>query len=217
MRLHLPAIALGAALLAACSADAPAPGGNTALGDTVPRETPAPATPGVSPPGDANGGPPATRPTGGDARATFGGYGDVRFGMAATDMEAAWGGELKEVGKEFNPSCYFLAPAWATVPAEFNFMIGDGRFVRFGTESAKYLAPGGGRIGMTKGEIASLYPGRIEEQPHKYSDGLYLRIKDGAGGTGVLIFETDAKGDAAKVTEWRVGVAPHVDYVEGCS
>ena len=57
----------------------------------------------------------------------------------------------------------------------------------------------------------------VEEQPHKYSEGLYLRVEDTAGGTGVLLFETDGKGDDAKVTEWRSGVPPQVDYVEGCS
>ena len=132
-------------------------------------------------------------------------------------MDAAWGGELKEVGKEYNERCYFMTPAWAKTPSEFNFMVGDGKFARFGTESAKYVAPGGGKVGMTKAGIAALYAGRIEEQPHKYSDGQYLRIKDAAGGNGVLIFETDARNDAAKVTEWRVGVPPEVDYVEGCS
>ncbi|HWI23748.1 MAG TPA: lectin, partial [Lysobacter sp.] len=33
-------------------------------------------------------------------------------------------------------------------------------------------------------------------------------------GKGVLVFETDAAG---KVTAWRAGVPPQVDYVEGCS
>ena len=42
--------------------------------------------------------------------------------------------------------------------------------------------------------------------------GEYLRI-EGHGDT-VLVFETDEDGT---VTEWRVGVPPYVDYVEGCS
>ena len=75
---------------------------------------------------------------------------------------------------------------------------------------------GGGKVGMSKAQIAALYAG-IEEEPHKYTDGQYLRIKDAAGGNGVLLFETDGKGDAAKVSEWRIGVPPQVDYAEGCS
>ena len=37
------------------------------------------------------------------------------------------------------------------------------------------------------------------------------------GGNGVLLFETDGKGDDDKVTAWRIGVPSQVDYVEGCS
>jgi hypothetical protein len=149
--------------------------------------------------------------------ARFDGYGDVRFGTAAADMERVWGGRLTTLGKEGNESCYFMTPTWVKVPAEFNFMIADGRFARFGTESDRFTAPGGGRVGMTKGEIAKRYAGRVEEQSHKYTDGQYLRITDPAGGKGVLIFETDAKHGTAKVTEWRVGVPPQVDFIEGCS
>jgi hypothetical protein len=149
--------------------------------------------------------------------ARFDGYGDVRFGTAAEAMEQAWGGELATLGKEGNESCYFMTPTAAKTPAEFNFMIGDGKFVRFGTESDKFAAPGGGKVGMTKAEIGKLYAGRIEAQPHKYTDGQYLRVEDPTGGKGVLIFETETKDDTAKVTEWRVGLPPQVDYVEGCS
>lgn len=148
--------------------------------------------------------------------ARFDGYGDIRFGTAAADMARAWGGELKVEGKEYNEGCYFMTPSWAKTPSAFNFMIGDGRFVRFGTDDAKQVAPGGGKIGMTKAEIAEMY-GDVVAEPHKYSDGEYLRIKDPSGGKGLLIFETDARTDAAKVTEWRVGTEPHVGFVEGCA
>lgn len=211
--------------LAACSADrapatdATAPGDDAATaqpGGDAPPATPEPATPPAdTPPADT---PPTDTPPADDAAsASFGGYGDVKFGTAATDMEKAWGGKLTTVGKDANAECYFMTPTWVKRPADFNFMISEGKFARFGTESSKYIAPGGGKIGMTKAEIGKLYPGAIEARPHKYTDGEYLRIKDPAGGAGVLVFETDAKGEAAKVTEWRVGVAPEVDYVEGCS
>ena len=32
-----------------------------------------------------------------------------------------------------------------------------------------------------------------------------------------LVFEIDGKGDQATATEWRIGLPPQVDYVEGCS
>ena len=206
----LLAVAL-VAVLAACSANRAPATDTTAPNDDATASDAPPAT-GTPPPTTEPGTPPADPA----ASASFTGYGDVKFGTAAADMEKAWGGKLTMVGKEFNPDCYFMTPAWVKVPAEFNFMIGDGKFTRFGTESPKYAAPGGGRVGMSKAGIARLYAA-VEAQPHKYTDGEYLRVKDPAGGAGVLVFETDAKGDAAKVTEWRVGVPPQVDYVEGCS
>lgn len=203
---------------AADSVDAPPPAAQAPLDQpvedvppaTAPETTPPPAT------GDLDA-PPAATPDGDRNLARFDGYGDIRFGTAADQMAQAWGGELETLGKEANESCYFMTPVWVKTPAEFNFMIGDGKFARFGTESDKFVAPGGGKVGMRKAEIDRLYAGRVEQQPHKYTDGAYLRVTDPAGGKGVLIFETDAKGDDAKVTEWRVGLPPEVDYVEGCS
>lgn len=213
---------MAAGALLACSAerDAPAaqtpPPGAAAPVDDQPAQDVPPATAPVMPsPGDAAA-PSTPTPDGDRGLARFDGYGDIPFGTAASDMPARWGGELTTLGRDDNPDCYFMTPKWVTVPAQFAFMIGEGRFARFGTEDAKLVAPGGGRIGMTRDEIGALYAG-MEAQPHQYTDGEYLRIKDPAGGAGVLLFETDGKAGSAKVTEWRVGTPPYVDYVEGCA
>lgn len=212
-----------ATLLAACTqerapdaaqprpaAGEPSPAGDQPVQDVPPAT--APTTPATPAPGPGA----SPTPDGDRGLARFDGYGDIRFGTAAADMEAAWGGELKVEGRDYNERCYFMVPQWATTPAAFNFMIGEGRFVRFGTADATFIAPGGGRIGMTKAQLAALY-GSVDAQPHEYVDGEYLRIADPAGGKGVLVFETDGKTDAARVTEWRVGTTPHVDFVEGCA
>ncbi len=219
-----PAVAAAFALLAlsACRGE-PAPPPETAgppppaAAMDQPAEDVPPATAPEAPVAEAQAPAAGATPDGDRDLARFDGYGDIRFGTAAADMPEVWGGELRTLGKEANPECYFMTPKWVRAPADFNFMIGDGRFVRFGTEDATFAAPGGGRVGMARSEIDRLYAGRIEQRPHKYSDGLYLRIRDEAGGDGVLVFETDGKADTAKVTEWRVGVPPQVDYVEGCS
>jgi len=137
----------------------------------------------------------------------------MRFGMAAAEATTAWTGELTRYGAD-GEACYHLSPKWAQNSAEFAFMVEDDRFVRYSTESAKFTAPGGGKVGMTTAQIEAMYPGRIERMPHKYTDGQYLRIKDSDDAKRAVLFETDAKG---MVTEWRAGVAPQVDYVEGCS
>jgi len=211
--------AIATLLLAACSPERGAPVKTetdetaTATADSAEPVPADRAPPSLPEPGEAGDTPVSNAPDGSDDQANFSGYGEVKFGTAVADMAKAWGGELQEMGKGENASCYFMAPAWVKNSAEFNFMIVDGKFVRFGTESARFLAPGGGKVGMTSAQIQSLYPGRIEQQPHNYTDGKYLRIMDAATGNA-LLFETDGTGN---VTEWRVGQPPQVDYVEGCS
>jgi len=165
---------------------------------------PANAPPPITPPGESVG----------DTLARFDGYGDLRFGMSADEAGRAWGGELKRLGGAEDP-CYHLTPKWVKVPSDFALMIENGKFVRVDVGNDREVAPGGGKAGMSADEIRKLYAGRIEEQPHKYVEGgKYLRIKDSAGGNGVLVFVADAAG---KITAWRTGVPPQVDYVEGCS
>jgi len=162
--------------------------------------------------------PAGAAPDGDRYLAGFDGYGQIRFGTAAADMSEAWGGELFTLGKDLSPACYFMTPTWVKTPAEFNFMIGDGKFARFETTATEFIAPGGGKVGATRSEISKLYPGRIEERSYDAADGVYLSIKDAKGGKGVLVFVIDdGKGDAAKVTRWYVGVPPQVDYVQGCT
>lgn len=211
------------AVLAGCGAErapqqvgAPEPAGAQA-----PASAPAPASPSTSTstpaPPSRPAPPPSPAPDGDLNLARFTGYGDIPFGTPVADMARLWGGELRTSGKDFNDRCYFMTPIWSKRPADFNFMISEGRFARFSTDSRNFLAPGGAHVGMTRAEIVRRYAGQIEVQPHHYTDGQYLRVKDPEGGNGVLLMETDGKGDDARVTEWRVGVPPEVDYVEGCS
>ncbi|MGJ7901664.1 lectin [Lysobacter sp. 1R34A] len=213
----LPALLLCLAL-SACQREAAGPNGATdastaSTASTPPaNDQPAEDVPPATAPAPAAT-PPAT-PAASDTLARFDGYGDLRFGMSAEEARKAWGGELKGQAAA-DSGCYHLTPIWTRNPAEFAFMIENGKFVRVDVGNDKETAPGGGKRGMSADEIRKLYAGRIEEQPHKYVEGgKNLRIGDAAGGAGALVFETDAAG---KVTAWRIGVPPQVDYVEGCS
>lgn len=214
MKSILPAmLSIAAAMsLGACNADRsatpaaePAPAAATPAqpGDAAQPATPAPtpppgATPEVPPPGSG--------------LARYDGYGDMRFGMSEDEARKAWGGALNG---EPGAGCHYLNPAWEKAPSYFAFMFDGGKFVRYDVGNDREIAPGGGRRGMTEAEIDAAYPGRVQKSAHKYVDGgKYLRIKADDGGDGVLVFETDATG---KVSEWHAGVAPQVDYIEGCS
>ena len=148
-----------------------------------------------------------------DTMARYDGYGDMRFGIDVAAFEQAWGGELKGAPGQ-NSTCFYKTPKWVKRSADFAFMFEGGRFVRYDVGIAQEAAPGGGKVGMDEAQIRALYGARVEAQPHKYVAGAkYLRIT-APGSNGLLLFETDAQG---KVTRWRVGVPPQVDYVEGCN
>ena len=214
-----PAIALLALALAACTAErAPDAADGAVPADAADAMANDPAAP---PPLDqpAEAAPPATAPDNVNQSPDLGlvrmdGYGDMRFGMTAEEARQAWGGELKAAGDE-GATCYYLTPQWIEIPSDFAFMFENGRFVRYDVGTDGEIAPGGGKVGMDADAIRSLYAGRVEETPHKYVEGgKYLGVEDISGGEGKLVFATDAQG---RVTSWRVGVPPQVDYVEGCS
>jgi len=153
----------------------------------------------------------------GEDTITFQGFGPAQFGASAEEVRMAWGADLGDAKPDQPGGCRYLIPQpVGTEGYRTAFMIEGDKFVRMDVRRDDVAAPGGGKAGMTKAQLAALYPA-IEEQPHEYTDGLYLRIKDPAGGNGVLVFEIDGKGDQATATEWRIGLPPQVDYVEGCS
>lgn len=154
--------------------------------------------------------PPAT-PMPAPVPGTYEGYGKARFGMSADEVKRGWDGELEGSSAD---ACYYLRPKRTDGAGWPALMFENGKFVRYDVETIADVAPGGGQVGMSADDIKTAYAGRVEEQPHKYVEGgKNLRIKSNDGASAV-VFETDAAG---KVTSWRVGVPPQVDYVEGCS
>lgn len=142
------------------------------------------------------------------------GFGEAQFGMDGEQVKMLWAGELVRGYDGEDAGCYHLNEVGDTGAAPFDLMFEDGPFVRYSVSGDDLTAPGGGKRGMTVAQIESLYPGRVERSGHEYMPGgYYLRIEQEDGGH-VLVFETDASGT---VTEWRVGLPPPVDYVEGCS
>ena len=132
--------------------------------------------------------------------------------MDEIDFDKTWGDVLKGAPEQ-GSSCYYKSPKRVKLSADFIFMFEHGRFVRYDVGSAKEVAPGGGKVGMSAEEIHQLYGPEVVVQPHKYVEGgKTLRIA-APDGDGALVFETDAQG---KITRWYVGIPPQVDYVEGC-
>ena len=175
-------------------------------------EQPAEATPVSAPETTA---PVATEsPFASEGQAGFAGYGDMKLGGTVEEAKTAWAGEL--IGKPGEAGgCYYLTPKWVKKPSDFAFMIEGDKFVRYDVGTDKEIAPGGGKVGMSADELKKLYGDALQAMPHKYvQGGQYLSIAARGVAPSKLVFETDAAG---KVSAWRVGLVPQVDYVEGCS
>lgn len=206
MKLSLPVLTALTLALSACNAERK-PQDDAGVAQTQAQQQPLDQPAEDVPPATA---PPAT-PMPAPVPGTYEGYGKARFGMSADEVKRGWDGELEGSSAD---ACYYLRPKQTDGAGWPALMFENGKFVRYDVETIADVAPGGGQVGMSADDIKTAYAGRVEEQPHKYVEGgKNLRIKSNDGASAV-VFETDAAG---KVTSWRVGVPPQVDYVEGCS
>ena len=206
MKSLLPLV-MAVTLLSACQRD-------PAAAPATEPQTTATATPMAEAPAPTPAADDTAAPAGPVSQASFLGYGDMKLGSTVDEARAAWGGELNGAPME-GTTCHYLWPKWISRPADFAFMMEDGRFVRYDVGTDKETAPGGGKVGMSVEELQKLYGGALKGAPHKYTQGgQYLSMDAGDVAPTRLVFEVDAAG---KVTSWRGGLSPQVEYVEGCS
>ena len=206
MKSLLPLV-MAVTLLSACQRD-------PAVAPATEPQTTATATPMAEAPAPTPAADDTAAPAGPVSQASFLGYGDMKLGSTVEEARAAWGGELNGAPME-GTTCHYLWPKWISRPADFAFMMEEGRFVRYDVGTDKETAPGGGKVGMSVEELQKLYGGALKASPHKYTQGgQYLSMDAGDVAPTRLVFEVDAAG---KVTSWRVGLSPQVEYVEGCS
>jgi len=152
---------------------------------------------------------PTARPA--DSVVTEHGLGPLRAGMTIAEATTALGGALA-VPTEYDTTLCDYA-VWRGAPRGVRVMVDQGRIARVEVDSANVATAAGARVGDSEERIQSLYPGRVSVTPHKYEDGHYLTV-NGVGDSGVaIVFET-SKG---RVTRYRAGRRPAVEYVEGCS
>ncbi|MCC5599266.1 hypothetical protein [Nostoc favosum] len=141
------------------------------------------------------------------------GVGQVRVGMTVSQAAKAAGTKL--IGDSPNNNCYYVKPEWE--PKNLGFMVTEGRISRVDVwRDGKITTLKGAKIGDTEARIKSLYPGQIKVTPHEYVEGgHYLTFipKDQSDQNYRVIFETDGK----RVTQFRSGKLPEVEFVEGCS
>lgn len=141
------------------------------------------------------------------------GYGALRVGMNVRNAATALGSpEPSMVG--LDTACAY--PKFDNQPSGMRIMVVRGNVVRLEIDSSSIATGLGARVGDSESRVKDLYGSRVVVQPHKYdSTGHYLIVKPipptNAGFE--LVFETDS----GRVTKYRAGRLPEVEWVEGCS
>ena len=154
------------------------------------------------------------------------GIGPVRVGMTIAEAERS--ARMRFVSNGRLDNCYHIRPQQG--PQGLNFMVisphKEGpinrdvdRIVRVEVfRGSRITTVRGAKIGDTEERIKSLYPGQIRVTPHEYTfaqGGHYLTFipKDERDRNYRLVFETLNN----RVTTFRSGILPEVEYVEGCA
>ncbi len=138
------------------------------------------------------------------------GIGPVKAGMTIAEANSAVGNSL-DLPSALQECDYTRTK---NAPTGVGFMIEKGRIVRADVRNNNEVktAEGAG-IGDTEATIMSLYPGQVTVRPAKYTSGHSLLVTPLTGARDTrIVFETDGK----TVTQFRSGMLPAVEYVEGC-
>jgi hypothetical protein len=140
------------------------------------------------------------------------GVGDLRAGMTLDEARRVMP-ELRLIAGTDSSSCSYLE--WPSAPPGVLVMFDGGRLARFDIDSAGVRTEAGAQVGDAASRVDSIYAGRLTKQPHKYTDGEYFQVAPMRAADSLfrLVFEVEG----GRVTRYRVGTRPQVEYVEGCS
>jgi hypothetical protein len=135
--------------------------------------------------------------------------GPVDIGMTLIELAAHMraGSDTANI----NDNCDYVTLAGA--PDSVLFMVEQRRLVRVDVIGGGTATAEGARVGDDASRIMELYP-QARRTPHKYTNGFYLTVLPGAPRDTLhrYVFETDGQ----RVTRYRAGIFPPVEYVEGC-
>ncbi len=140
------------------------------------------------------------------------GLGQIQIGM--TLVEAVNMGLLNE-RPDLKSECDFVYPAvGAGIPFGVGVMVVKGKVARIDVDTGSVTTEDGAKIGDTEDRVKSIYGDELKVQPHKYiKGGHYMIVRgDSASAGKAIVFETDGK----RVTMFRAGRVPEVEWVEGC-
>jgi hypothetical protein len=140
------------------------------------------------------------------------GLGPIQIGMTLDDAVSM--GLLNE-RPDIKAACDFVFPAvGAGIPFGVNVMVVKRKVARIDVDTGLVTTEDGVKIGDTEDRVKSIYGDEVEVMPHKYLEGHhYMIVRGDSASVGrAIVFETDGK----RVTMFRAGRLPEVEWVEGC-
>lgn len=139
---------------------------------------------------------------------TFNSFAKVKVGMTVSKASKALGVRLTTTDQG---ECRYYAAKGGF--KNVGFMVNDGTIARFDVFERDIATDRGAKVGDSEARIKRLYKGTYKISRHKYVDGGHYISIGMKGGKHFIIFETDGK----RVTSFRAGRSPEIEYVEGCS
>ncbi len=136
------------------------------------------------------------------------GIGPVRVGMHANDLSTVAG----NVGAVPSDDCAYVRPD--SLPAGVSLMLVRGEIARVDVDSAGVPTAEGASVGDPASRLEELYTGRTTTTPHKYVSGAqYVSVRGAApSDSNRIVFEVEN----GRVTRYRAGRVPEVEWVERC-
>lgn len=154
--------------------------------------------------------PSGTSPSAPGWTVTPAGIGAVRVGMSVDELERAGGDFTAPAG---SAGCAYVRPA--SLPIGTSVMLANGRVARIDVDSAGVRTDAGISVGDSSSAVLRAYAGRVTTMPHKYVPGgeyLTVRSVSPTDSTLRIVFESEA----GRVTRYRSGRVPEVEWVERC-
>lgn len=139
--------------------------------------------------------------------------GRMPLGVPLGVAGAALGETLHVKYDTYDYPCDYVYPAG--LPAGTGLMVVNDTVMRVDVDTTTLATERGIRVGDPIARVHERYPGRVRVEPHMYDDGHYLVVSPEAAADSAfrIVFETDRE----RVTRFRAGRLPAVEWVEGCS
>ena len=143
---------------------------------------------------------------------TDSGAGVLRIGMTRDQLALDMHSAVPKHTRADSGCAYLAVPG---VPAGMRTMWVAATLARIDITAPKLPTDRGVSVGDKAAKVEQLYQGSVTAMPAKYDPhGKYLVVKAGTDTTRRIVFETDS---STRITRYRVGREPEVEWVEGCS